>query len=140
MSLFATSYVNESDEFNIRSMRAGDAAAMLTFLAAAVVTALANNEEVIVDLNLAGAGAGPDWECWFVTAEAGNIGPLTESCPLNVARFACAVAGNPVEARELLQAQLAVASPVPTTIFKVEIAGAGIGPHYMAVCLYSVAA
>jgi len=136
MALFAAAYEDDTDDFNIRSLRAGDAPAMITFLNAEVAAALANGEQNIVDLNLTGAASGLDWQCWLVTAPTVSIGGKTEFCPLSLARFACAVAGNPVEAREKLQAQLAVI--VPEIVFKVEVAGAGDGPHYMALALCAI--
>lgn len=139
MALFAATYeANDPEDFNIHSLRAGDAPAMLTFLAAEVEAAIAAGEVNIVDLKLTGAASGLDWECWFVTVPTVSVGALTEKCPLSDARFACAVAGNPVEAREKLLAQLAII--LPTTVFKVEVAGSGDGAHYMALALCALGA
>jgi len=138
MSLFSTLYDPDTTVFNLRSLRAGDAPAMLTFLAAEVAAALAAGEEALVEVKLAGAASGYDWECWLATAATDEIGALTVFCPLNVARFVCAVAGNPAEAREKLAAQLAAVSP--ENVFKIEVAGAGDGPRYMALALYNVGA
>jgi len=136
MALFSTLYDADPAVFNVHALRAGDAPAMLTFLANEIAAAQLAGEENLIDLNLAGAASGLDWECWFVTAASDEISPLTVFCPLATARFACAVAGNPVEARELLLAQLAAA--IPGSVFKVEVAGSGDGPHYMALALYNV--
>jgi len=133
MALFSAGY-SAHDAFVVHSVRAGDAAEMLTRLNAEVAAAIANGESQIVDIVLAGAASGYDWECWFVTCP--DIGAITEACPLVLARFACAAAGNPTEARESIAAQLVVIAP--EIVWKIEVAGAGDGPRYMALVLTAI--
>jgi hypothetical protein len=130
MALFSATLA-ATPNFNVRAVEAGDAAEMVTRLQAQVAAALAAGETKIVDFNLAGAGSGPQWQGWLTTANQVSGGVITVA-PQN-AGFVAAVAGNPVEAVLLLKQRLAPF--VSDLVCKVEVAGAGDGPTYMAVAL-----
>ena len=124
--------------FNVRAVKAGDADEMVSRLTNEVAAAVAAGEEAIVDFMLAGAGSGPEWEAWFVT---GDGSPLEADFAVNFPRFVAAVAGNPDEALFYLKQRLAAAiGATASTVFKVEVAGAGDGPTYMAVAMFGVTA
>lgn len=129
MALFEATYATPPD-FNVHAVQAGDAAEMVSRLAAALAAA-ALAESQIVDFNLAGAGSGPLWQGWFTTALTVADGVVTASAEASV--FVAAVAGNPTEAVFYLKQRLADLGP--QTVYKIEVAGAGDGPTYMAVAL-----
>jgi hypothetical protein len=133
MALINVQYDPDEVEFRIRSVQAGDADEMVSRLTAL----LAAEEEPIVDLQLAGAGAGPLWEAWVVVGDANAGITLSPSTAAVVA----AVAGNPTEARLRLSQKLAAFNAVTpiSAVYKVVVAGGGVGPTYMAVALASTA-
>jgi hypothetical protein len=132
MAFFSSTY-NESTNFY--AVHAGDADEMVSRLQAAVAAALAaGGDHDICDFKLAGAGSGPEWEAWFVEGES-DI-----AVDLENVQFVAAVAGNPTEAVFYLKQRLAAAIGNDTaTLYKVEIAGAGDGPTYMAVAVFTTA-
>jgi hypothetical protein len=132
MALFSIAFDTDAD-FNIRAVEAGDANEMVSRLAAQVSEAVTAGEAAVIDFRLAGAGSGPQWEAWFVSGSGlGGPNPLT----MQEATFVAAVAGNPAEALFYLNQRIAAAAP--STVFKIEVAGAGDGPTYMAVALLLV--
>lgn len=130
MALFNATFATDED-FNVRAVQAGDAAEMVSRLTNELVAAAAAGETNIVDFNLAGAGSGPLWQGWVTTAADVAVGGVT--APVASSLFAAAVAGNPAEALFYLKQRLAALNP--QTVYKVEVAGAGDGPTYMAVAL-----
>jgi hypothetical protein len=138
MALIESEFEPPPDGLNVRAVRAGDADEMVTRLTNEVAAAVAAGEEGIADFNLAGSGSGPEWEAWFVT---GDAEPLEADFVENQPRFVAAVAGNPDEALFYLKQRLAAAiGATASTVFKVEVAGAGDGPTYMAVAMFGVTA
>lgn len=128
------------DGFNVRAVRAGDAAEMVSRLTNEVAAATAAGEEAIVDFMLAGAGSGPEWEAWFVT---GDGSPLEVDFLINQPRFVAAVAGNPEEALFYLKQHMASAAAELSVsgapfVYKVEVAGAGDGPTFMAAAMMGI--
>ena len=124
------------DSFNLHTVQAGDADEMVTRLTNEAAAAAAAGEEGIADFMLAGSGSGPQWEAWFLT---GDASPLEADFAVNNPRFVAAVAGNPEEALFYLKQRLAAAiGATASTVFKVEVAGAGDGPTYMAVAMFGV--
>ncbi len=132
MALFSSLYTATT---NIRAVEAGDAAEMVSRLQNEVAAAIAAGEEAdICDFKLAGSGSGPKWQAWFIE------GASTISVPLGLVQFAAAVGGSPAEAVFYLKQRIAMAiGEVPTFLLKVEVAGAGDGPTYMAVAVFTPA-
>lgn len=115
--------------FDLQAVEAGDATEMVSRLTAAVP--LAEND--IVDFKLAGAGSGPLWQAWMVR------GDTEVTAPADAAQFVAAVAGNPAEALFYLKQRLADAIGLNSAnVYKIEVAGAGDGPTYMAVALFAI--
>lgn len=126
--------------FNVRAVRAGDADEIVSRLTNEIAAAVAAGEEAIVDFMLAGAGSGPEWEAWFLT---GDGGPLEVGFAVNLPRFVAAVAGNPEEALFYLKQRIAAAAAVlgvsgAPFVYKVEVAGAGDGPTFMAAAMMGI--
>ena len=111
-------------------VEAGDAAEMESRLANKLAEAAAATEDAACELQLAGAGAGPLWQAWFVTAPTINVGG---QFPPSNARVAAAVAGNPAEA--LLRLKQRMVANSLDVVNKVVLAGAGVGPTYMALAI-----
>lgn len=135
MALFDSLYTATT---NIRAVQAGDADEMVSRLQAAAAAAIAAGEEDdMADFKLAGAGSGPQWEAWFVEGEPVS----TPTVGLDVVQFVAAVAGNPAEAVFYLKQRLAAAiGEASARLYKVEVAGAGDGPTYMAVAVFEILA
>ncbi len=138
MALFDSTYDGELP-VRVRAVQAGDAAEMVSRLTNALTAAIADGDQEMADFKLAGAGSGPNWEAWFVDGEADVVVALSE------AKFAASEAGNPVEATLRLNQQITalfdgLAPDTELHVFKVEVAGAGDGPTYMAVALYAIEA
>ncbi len=128
MALFQAPFA-ASPTFDLQAVEAGDAAEMVSRLTAALPLA----EQSIADFKLGGAGSGPLWQAWVVR------GAADVSVPGETAQFVAAVAGNPAEALFYLKQRLAEAiGGNAADVFKVEIAGAGDGPTYMAVALFAI--
>jgi len=118
------------------AVEAGDAAEMVSRLTNEAAAAATAQEGGIVDFVLAGAGSGPQWQAWFV---AGTGAPVAADFSVNQPQFVAAVAGNPVEALFYLKQRLAAAiGDVSSVVFKVEVAGAGDGPSFMAVAMFGI--
>jgi hypothetical protein len=135
MALFSAAFATDED-FNIRAIEGGDAAEVVSRLSNEVAAAIAAGEGAIIDFNLAGAGSGLKWEAWFIVA-TGDATP--DPIPLPDVRFVAAEAGNPTEAVFYLKQRIAAIVPTPLSVYKIEVAGAGDGPTYMAVALVLVA-
>lgn len=131
MALFSSIY---DESTNIRAVEAGDADEMVSRLRNQVAAALAAGEnDNMCDFKLAGSGSGPQWQGWFVEGEAEVIAELED------VQFVAAVAGNPAEALFYLKQRLAAAiGDAGARLFKVEVAGAGDGPTYMAVAVFEI--
>jgi hypothetical protein len=128
MALFNATYA-VPPSFDIQAVEAGDSAEMVTRL----TSLLSASPQDVADFKLAGAGSGPLWEAWLVR------GDVTISVPAGQAQFVAAVAGNPAEALFYLKQRLAAAiGSNAATVYKVEVAGAGDGPTYMAAALFSI--
>ena len=112
-------------------VEAGNAAEMESRLAAELAVAAAASSDFACDLQIAGAGAGPQWQAWFVTAPSISTG-VFKVFPA-AARVAAAVAGNPAEA--LLRLRQRMSANSLDVVDKVLIAGAGVGPTYMALAI-----
>lgn len=123
----------EAQILNIRAVEAGNAAEMVTRLQAEIAAAATANEESMVDLELAGAGSGPQWIASFPTGSSEQVtsGASLALSPAPV--VVAAVAGNPVELMLRLNQALAAASH--GDVYKVVVAGGGSGPTYMAIAL-----
>ncbi len=119
---------------NVRAVEAGDAAEMVSRLQGAVAAALDAGENQLVDFNLAGAGSGPQWQAWL------TLGESLDSVVVGIGtvQFVAAVAGSPEEALFYLKQRLTAAvGGAQATVYKVELAGAGDGPTYMAVAMFT---
>jgi hypothetical protein len=125
MALFSV-----DEDLNIRAVDGGNPDELVSRLAAQVLAAIAAGEAQIVDFNMAGAGSGPKWQAWFVSAASGAT---PSPIPTNQATFVAAVAGNAAEALFYLTQRLTALAPL--SVYKVEVAGAGDGPTFMAVAL-----
>lgn len=132
MALFEATYDTDED-FAIHQVVSGNAVEMVDKLAAVLVAADAAGEEAIVDFKLSGAGSGPQWLAEIVTATTVAAGVVQAS--VETSRFVAAVAGNPTQVSEAIRAALTAANA--GTVYKIEVAGAGDGPTYMAVALYA---
>lgn len=135
MALISVTY-GAPPAFNVRAVKAGDAAEMVTRLTQEAAAAISAGDSTLEDFQLTGCGSGPQWQAWLVT---GNTNGLPIHVALASLVFVAAVAGNPAEATLRLKQKLAAISPTPTVIFKVVAAGAGDGPTYMAVALAFIA-
>lgn len=133
MALFEVPYSATATSFNVHSVSAGNPAELVTRLTAEIAAAVTAGEQSLVDFNLSGTGAGPNWEAWFTTSSIPTA--PTISFNLRELTVVAAVAGNPTEARLALLADLAALSPAPTEVAKFEIAGGGIGTIFMAVAI-----
>lgn len=135
MALFRSSFQPGVDtETNVRAVQAGDAAEMVSRLTNEAAAAVAAGESEIVDFNLAGAASGLLWQAWLTTTtDTGS-----ETCETGIAQFVAAEAGNPAEAVLLLKQRIAEAIPSGGNMYKMEVAGAGDGPTYLAVALVSI--
>jgi hypothetical protein len=111
-------------------VEAGDATEMESRLAAKLAEAAASTADAACELQLAGAGAGPLWQGWFVTASSIAVGATF--FPSN-ALVAAAVAGNPAEA--LLRLKQRMVANGLDVVNKVVLAGAGVGPTFMALAI-----
>lgn len=131
MALFSATY-GAAPDFNVHAVQGGNAAELTTNLTAEIAAAVAASEGNIVDINVAAAGAGPMWQAWFVTA---NVNSGTPNVSLNLAVVFAAVAGNPTQAEFLLNQQLSESPLTLSQISKISVAGAGLGPTYMALAL-----
>lgn len=131
MALFKAQY-SPNNHFNIRGVEAGDGPEMVSRLTNEVAAAVAASETGMVDLQIAGAGAGPQWWAWFVSADAASSGARVSYTP--AIAFAASVAGNPDEAVFTLKNNIAALPP--NQIYKIVVAGAGVGPTYMALAVY----
>ncbi len=121
------------------AVQAGDAAEMVSRLTAAAAAAVAAGADDMSDFKLAGSGIGPLWEAWFVAGE----GTISINVEFSAVHFLAAVAGNPTEATLLLNQQIdaaaaAITPPDGLVMYKIEVAGAGAGPNYMAVAMYAI--
>lgn len=133
MSLFDAAYSATPADFNVHGVSGGNPAELVTRLQAAIVAAITAGESSIIDFKLGGTGAGPNWEAWFVTTSGE---PDSFTVPLQEAFVAGGVGGNPTEAVLALRANLAVLAP--TAVYKIEVAGGGIGTIFLALALVLV--
>lgn len=131
MALFQTAF--SGNGFNIRGVTAGDAAEMESRLTNEIAAAVIAGETGMVEFQVAGAGAGLNWEAWFVSSAVATSGARL---PYNSIDVAAAEAGNPVEA--LLKLNQKIASFGVDFVYKVVIAGAGVGPTYMAIAVVTL--
>ena len=134
MALFQVAYSTTPTIFNLHSVAADNAEKMKSLVEAAFAAAVDAGELGLVDIKLSGTGAGPNWECWFVTASTtqGN----TVISELDISQVVVAVASNPAEALLRLKEQLTALAPL--VVLKTEIAGGGIGTIFMALALVDV--
>lgn len=138
MALFKTDY-GPATAFNVRGVKGGNAAELVKHLLAEIQAAITASEVQLIDFKVSGTGAGPNWEAWLVTGSGADT--KTTSVDLSaLLGFVAAVAGNPVEAELRVRAALAaVNAETPISfVYKLEVAGGGIGTEFLAVALYEL--
>lgn len=130
MALFQINYSSDPTVFNVRAVSAGNPEELQSRLNAEIAAAATAGESLMADFKLGGTGAGPNWEAWFVTSSDVGVGI---GAGLSTTLVAAASGSNPVEAR--LNALAALAAINVSNVFKVEVAGGGIGTIFMAVAV-----
>lgn len=130
MSFFTATFGAGTDVFDIQGVEAGDAAEMETKINN--LLAGAGLPDLLADLTLGGAGAGPLWLAELTLADTVGSGV---SIAIGSVLVAAAVAGNAAEASLLARQRLAALTP--TNVHKVVVAGGGVGPTYMAIAIGS---
>ncbi len=132
MALIDATYDTDED-FAVHQAVAGNPTEMVEQLQAILAAAVTATEGDISDFKLTGTGSGPQWLAQVVTATTVAVGGI--QAPIATSEFVAAVAGNPTEVSAQIRAALTAANA--DSVYKIEVAGAGDGPSYMAVALYA---
>lgn len=120
-----------ANEVELRAVRANNAAEMQLRLTEALATI---ETQGVVDLQLAGCGAAPNFLALLVATGAEGATTPTVA-PADAIVFA-ADAIDPIELSEQIQAEL-LANGVGGQWYRAISAGGGWGPHWMGIALYS---
>lgn len=124
MALYTATFSTNPALFELLAVKGGDAAELETRLLAAAAAA---QPGFLVDVALAGFGAGRDWEVFLTYANVVSVGSA-EGSPI----FVCEDGATEAEVREKLLARFAADLSIDN-IAAVLVEGSGIGPRWLGV-------